>query len=315
MNCTEASIIDSDLAATGVRALLYLQFTLFVLSANRSRRAILNMLWCSIPMSFGPILAALAQFVGGNLPLLDAILVSQLVWFANVGMMFARTLYDSSKQLRDALRAAAFLQFLFSMILTVIMWTFREHLPYGRCTSVRSVSMFGVDLPASGPGRFAALTFASNLLALFTLNILSRSFKTTKTPEGWIVRRRVFVEHQRHSFRVGMLLSRILIFGCFFSTTELILLRSDPSAWTFGQVLAMTLVIPAFVALLRVIVQKVAEIGSDDKDALPLSRRRVPTQSGPAIQTADSEAAGTTKSQGAAGGVVDSARYRHKPQN
>ncbi|KAF8520076.1 hypothetical protein JB92DRAFT_3141532 [Gautieria morchelliformis] len=289
MNCTGASIIDSDLAGTGIRASLYLQFTIFVLSMNRSHHVVQNFLWGFIAMSFGLIEAALIKFFRGKLPLLEAIVVSQLLWFANVGMMFALILYDSSKRKLEGVllvHAAAWFQIVWSMVLTIIMWTFSEHLPYGRCTSVRFVSMFGVDLPASGSGRIAALTFVSMLLAAFTLNILSRlwvwvglpSFKTTKTPEGRIARRRALDEHQRRSggplakldsFRLGMLLSGIFIFMYFFSTTELILLRSNaefsPSTWTFGQILAMTLVI----SLLRAIVEKV---------------------------TADSEAAGTTES-------------------
>ncbi|KAF8525409.1 hypothetical protein JB92DRAFT_1289243 [Gautieria morchelliformis] len=122
------------------------------------------------------------------------------------------------------------------------MWIMSDQLPYGRCKSVRFVFIFGVDVPASGSGRIAALTFASISLAVFTVYTLTPlwvwvgflCFKMTKTSDERKTRR-VLDAYRRgggwlpaiHDFtRMGVLVSGIFIFGYFVSMTELIISRS-----------------------------------------------------------------------------------------
>ncbi|KAF8509679.1 hypothetical protein JB92DRAFT_2944668 [Gautieria morchelliformis] len=276
---------------------MYFQFTLLVLSMKRSRHGIETMLWVFIVMSFGLIMAALAKLQGGNLSFIEGIVVSQLVWLEIVGMVFALILCECSK----GVHAAAWLQSFFSLILTILMWIMSDKLPYGRCKSVRFVFMFGVDVPASGSGRIAALTFASMLLAVFTVYTLTpvgfgcdcpvskrlkhpRNGKQEEPSMNTTVVGVGYPPYLTVTTRMDVLVSGLFIFGYFVSTTELIISRSHAefshATRTFGQVLAWTLLIRPCVALLSAIVEK----RSEHKDIFPLSCSRVPTESGSAIQ-------------------------------
>ncbi|KAF8489850.1 origin recognition complex subunit 3 N-terminus-domain-containing protein [Gautieria morchelliformis] len=105
-----ASTINGDIAGTGVRVSFYVQNFLLVLLMKRSRGDTENALWTFVATSFGLIVAALTQLRGGNLSFIDGILVSQLVWFANLGTFLALASYSRSKGKKSVIRIAATFQ-------------------------------------------------------------------------------------------------------------------------------------------------------------------------------------------------------------
>ncbi|KAF8512055.1 hypothetical protein JB92DRAFT_2930646 [Gautieria morchelliformis] len=306
-NCSLNSTIfqyDGDVAGVGVRLSFYFQNFFLVLLVDRSYEDAENALWTFIATSFGLTVAALVQVGLGNLNFVEGILASQLAWLANLGTFLALASYSRSKGKDNLIKVAAVLQGYFSMILTIVMWTWCAHFSQrSPCNhEIKFTFLFGVDLPALGAGRTVALVCASLMMALYTGVTLTecmawRRNRMSRLSVRDTVGREVDVElsprvvhkgsiisghHQRKNSAMsqsrrrhpsgpsrqqwlgtdvdpiflGIFLTQVIIFAYFISTTEKIVNQkhvhvSGTNQWGFGQVLALVVVIPSVISLVR----------------------------------------------------------------
>ncbi|KAJ8084477.1 hypothetical protein PM082_003247 [Marasmius tenuissimus] len=184
-NCTDTQdwrFMDPDISGPGVRVSFYLQTFFLVVLVNRSWQDAPIALWTCIAMSFGLTVAVLANFKS-FMTLLEVLQVCNLVWLANIGIFVSLASYSRQKAgsrrakpgrriIDYKVKFGAMFQTLFSMVLTVAMWSRIEDI--GRLANsneqdeVRYV-FFVWATKATGTAKFVGLALSSLLLALYTI--------------------------------------------------------------------------------------------------------------------------------------------------
>ncbi|KIJ37052.1 hypothetical protein M422DRAFT_781918 [Sphaerobolus stellatus SS14] len=277
LNCSDVLQYNGDIAGAGVRVSFYIQNFILVLMVQEDAE---NALWTLVATSFGLTVAALAQVKMGQLTLLQGMLVSQLAWFAIFGTYLSLASYSRSKGRDSIVKIAAVLQGYFSMTLTIAMWAFAHNLPLSQCSDhPKFVFLFGVTVDALGTGKKVALAFSSIVLVIFTVfNVIEfrqwyeRRKKKRREGRGQhrkqTSRRRNLEEQRSQSYGwihsedgsllLGIIICQVFVLVYFIATTELIIHKSnasdsDSTAWGFGQILALTVVLPPLIALGRLV--------------------------------------------------------------
>ncbi|TFK36991.1 hypothetical protein BDQ12DRAFT_233713 [Crucibulum laeve] len=180
-DCTNYATANPDISGVGVRISFYLQTFLLVLLVDRSWEDAPIALWTFIATSFGITLAAIVQ--GEQLTLFQALQVSNLVWLANFGIFVALASYSRQKaafveenygkqRKRRAydyhVKYGAMGQTLFSMILTIYMWSKAE--TFGNnyeCSPYVKYMLFVVEVPAIRTGKIIGLVISLLLTAAY----------------------------------------------------------------------------------------------------------------------------------------------------
>ncbi|KAJ7808254.1 hypothetical protein B0H14DRAFT_1518902 [Mycena olivaceomarginata] len=191
-NCVNYATTNPDIAGIGVRVSFYLQTFLLV---DRSWQDAPTALWTFIATSFGLTIATIVQHQSdGQLTLFQALQVSNLVWLANFGTFVALASYSRQKAARPKetnirvgpdynVKFGAMIQTLFSMALTIYMWS--NAATFGstpECSHLINYMVFAVRLPALGAGRIIGLTASSLLTAAYLLITLHelRSYRRSR---------------------------------------------------------------------------------------------------------------------------------------
>ncbi|KAG7099631.1 hypothetical protein E1B28_001459 [Marasmius oreades] len=172
--------MDPDISGPGVRISFYLQTLFLVVLVNRSWQDAPIALWTCITMSFGLTIAAMANI--NFITLLEVLQVCNLVWLANIGIFVSLASYSrqkagsrkarSSRNILDyRVKFGAMIQTLFSMAMTVYMWSRVETIG---CLAAQPAQaeiqyvffLWGTE--AVGTGKRVGLAFSSFFLAIYT---------------------------------------------------------------------------------------------------------------------------------------------------
>ncbi|KAK7058452.1 hypothetical protein VNI00_002086 [Paramarasmius palmivorus] len=178
--------IDPDIAGVGVRVSFYIQAFLLVFLVDRSWEDAPIALWTYIAMSFSLTIATIINQLQNAMTLLAALVVSNLVWLANVGIFIALASYSRQKaNSRKAgprhpiydynVKFGAMAQTLLSMVLTIYLWsnidTFGcDSVEIGSNPRTKILYVFFVGaVPVLDKGRVAALTCSSIATSVYVL--------------------------------------------------------------------------------------------------------------------------------------------------
>ncbi|KAJ7636883.1 hypothetical protein FB45DRAFT_907611 [Roridomyces roridus] len=285
-NCFET---NPDISGLGVRLSFYLQTIALVLLTGRSLEESLNSVWTLLGTSFGLTISALVTAVQNELPLYQAIVVTDLVWLANYAIFMALATYNRHPKGSHTVQYAAIGQTYISMAIILYLWSRAaelEKLQQGaqHIDNTIFVVLF-ISTPATGKGRTVAIIISSLFLLGYTAvachffwnnyprMLLFRTLSKTasqsqsssagkSSPQPSPKRPK---SRPKHSSRLPPSLSvdpHLIILGlCFIvpyvvtvGSTELQLKRnplcSGDSFWGFGQILAMTVtIVPVFITL------------------------------------------------------------------
>ncbi|KAJ7723807.1 hypothetical protein B0H16DRAFT_1737076 [Mycena metata] len=117
--CLEA---NPDISGLGVRISFYLQTIALVLLAGRNLEEALNSVWTLLGTSFGLTISALVTAVRNELPLYQAIIVTDLVWLANWAIFMALATYNRHPKGSHTVQYAAIVQTYISMSCILYLW-------------------------------------------------------------------------------------------------------------------------------------------------------------------------------------------------
>ncbi|KAL0572932.1 hypothetical protein V5O48_009045 [Marasmius crinis-equi] len=175
-NGTDYKFMDPDISGPGVRISFYLQTFFLVVLVNRSWQDAPLALWTCITMSLALTIAVIANLK--FMTLLEVLQVCNLVWLANIGIFVSLASYSRQKAgSRKArmgrrfvdyrVKFGAMFQTMFSMVLTVVMWSRVESI--GCLADQRDVQyvFFVWKVQAVGTGKHVGLAFSSLLLTLY----------------------------------------------------------------------------------------------------------------------------------------------------
>ncbi|KAJ7293726.1 hypothetical protein C8J57DRAFT_35968 [Mycena rebaudengoi] len=191
-DCSGYATTNPDISGIGVRVSFYLQTFLLVLLVDRSWQDAPIALWTVIATSFGLTIATIVQHQSAaQLTLFQALQVSNLVWLANFGTFVALASYSRQKAANhDELvrgeynvKFGAVIQALFSMSLTIYMWsTVSTFGSLPECSHLINYMVFAIKAPAVGAGKIVGLTASSLLTAAYLLITLHelRSYRTRR---------------------------------------------------------------------------------------------------------------------------------------
>ncbi|KAJ6621217.1 hypothetical protein B0H10DRAFT_1021653 [Mycena sp. CBHHK59/15] len=180
-DCSNYAASNPDISGIGVRVSFYLQTFLLVILVDRSWQDAPTALWTFIATSAGLVIATITQHQSNDLTFLEALQVSNLVWLANFGTFVALASYSrqkaaSHKELNARVgpdynvKFGAMVQTLFSMALTIYMWSTAESFgTMPQCSHLISYMVFAVKVPAIGAGKIVGLTASSFLTAAYIL--------------------------------------------------------------------------------------------------------------------------------------------------
>jgi len=190
---------NPDISGLGVRISFYVQTIALVLLTARSLDEALNSVWTLLGTSFGLTVSALVTAVRNELPLYQAIIVTDLVWLANWAIFMALATYNRHPRGSHAVQYTAIGQTYISMALILYLWarapTLDAHF------DVKGETLFVVlfkSTNATGAGRIIALVITAVLLVGYTVvgaRFLSRRFSSA-------------VRHPLESIKLRRLLSR-----------------------------------------------------------------------------------------------------------
>ncbi|KAJ6507925.1 hypothetical protein C8R47DRAFT_62350 [Mycena vitilis] len=160
--CLEA---NPDISGLGVRISFYVQTIALVLLAGRSLEEALNSVWTLLGTSFGLTVSALVTAGRAELPLYQAIIVTDLVWLANWAIFTALATYNRHPRGSHAVQYAALAQTYISMGSILALWAAAPALEAARGHTGQTVFVVVfAQTKAVGAGRVVALVVTSILL-------------------------------------------------------------------------------------------------------------------------------------------------------
>ncbi|KAJ7679021.1 hypothetical protein DFH06DRAFT_503576 [Mycena polygramma] len=156
--CLEA---NPDISGLGVRISFYVQ----TIALGRSLEEALNSVWTLLGTSFGLTVSALVTAGRAELPLYQAIIVTDLVWLANWAIFTALATYNRHPRGSHAVQYAALAQTYLSMGSILILWARAPALEaaHGHAGQTVFVVVFA-PTKAVGAGRVVALVVTGILL-------------------------------------------------------------------------------------------------------------------------------------------------------
>ncbi|KAJ7923830.1 hypothetical protein B0H13DRAFT_1979428 [Mycena leptocephala] len=157
---------NPDISGLGVRISFYLQTIALVLLAGRSLEEALNSVWTLLGTSFGLTISALVTAVQNELPLYQAIIVTDLVWLANWAIFMALATYNRHPRGSHIVQYAAIGQTYISMASILYLWARAGALELelgGQKGQTVFVVLF-ISTSAIGVGRKIALVMTTLLL-------------------------------------------------------------------------------------------------------------------------------------------------------
>ncbi|KAJ7133333.1 hypothetical protein C8R44DRAFT_870739 [Mycena epipterygia] len=264
-NCREA---NPDISGLGVRISFYLQTIALVFLAGRSLEEALNSVWTLMGTSFGLTVSALVTAVSNELPLYQAIIVTDLVWLANYAIFMSLATYNRHPRGSHMVQYAAIVQTYISIACIIYLWARAPELESDAHTGKTIFVVLFFLTSATGRGRKVALAITTLLFIGYTIvatlffwnhrpitpekpyPLTNISHPASPSPGTAIA-----PAHSRPppALRIDPHLSTL---GVFFGipyvitliSTELQIARNDlctaeNSFWGFGQILAMTVTI------------------------------------------------------------------------
>ncbi|KAJ7708115.1 hypothetical protein B0H17DRAFT_1031757 [Mycena rosella] len=158
-------VANPDISGLGVRISFYLQTIALVLLAGRSLEEALSSVWTLLGTSFGLTVSALVTAAQDELPLYQAIIVTDLVWLANYAIFMALATYNRHPRGSHTVQYAALLQTYVSMAVILYLWARAPQLELESPDAGETVFVvLFVSTPATGRGRAVALAITSLLL-------------------------------------------------------------------------------------------------------------------------------------------------------
>ncbi|KAJ7162967.1 hypothetical protein C8R46DRAFT_1102067 [Mycena filopes] len=264
--CLEA---NPDISGVGVRVSFYVQTIALVLLAGRSLPEALNSVWTLLGTSLGLTVSALATAVRNELPLYQAIIVTDLVWLANWAIFMALATYNRHPRGSLAVQYAAIGQTCISMACILYLWARAPALEFeGHAGQTVFIVLF-ISTSATGTGRLVALVVTTLMFVGYA--IVATAFLYRHLPHT--------LERQkdRASSPTQVATStspaprlppslaadpHLVILGLFIGLPYLITLGStelqihrnvlcpENTFWGFGQILAMTVtIVPVVVTI------------------------------------------------------------------
>ncbi|KAJ6779277.1 hypothetical protein DFH09DRAFT_1180077 [Mycena vulgaris] len=162
IQCFEA---NPDISGLGVRISFYVQTIALVLLAGRSLDEALNSVWTLLGTSFGLTISALVTAVRDELPLYQAIIVTDLVWLANYAIFMSLATYNRHPRGSHMVQYAAILQTYISMSCIFYLWSRAPELEaaFDSHTGKTMFVLLFVSTSATGTGRIVAIVVTSLL--------------------------------------------------------------------------------------------------------------------------------------------------------
>ncbi|KAJ7430494.1 hypothetical protein B0H11DRAFT_2135524 [Mycena galericulata] len=152
--CLEA---NPDISGVGVRISFYLQTIALVLLTARSLDESLNSVWTLLGTSFGLTVSALVTAVQKQLPLYQAIIVTDLVWLSNFAIFMALATYNRHPRGSYNVQYAAILQTYIAMCVLFYLWAQAAALESESHVGKTVFVVLFISTPAAGTGRTIAL--------------------------------------------------------------------------------------------------------------------------------------------------------------
>ncbi|KAF7304046.1 F-box domain-containing protein [Mycena indigotica] len=168
LQCLEA---NPDISGLGVRIAFYAQTLALVLLTGRSLEEALSSVWTLLGTSFGLAVSALVTAAQAQLPLYQAIIVTDLVWLANFAIFMALAAYNRHPRGSRVVQYCAIAQTYVSMGCVLYIWSQADQLD-GDGGPDEDKTIFVVmfaSVNATGHGRTIALTITSLLLAAYSV--------------------------------------------------------------------------------------------------------------------------------------------------
>nr|GAT58607.1 predicted protein [Mycena chlorophos] len=189
--CLEA---NPDISGLGVRLSFYLQTLALVLLAGRSLEEALSSVWTLLGTSFGLAISALVTASQGQLPLYQAIIVTDLIWLANFAIFMALAAYNRHPRGSHVVQYCTIVQTYVSLGCVLFLWDRAGRLDGNGSAGTNNSTAISegntvfvvlfVDTKAENAGRTVALVMTSLLLAAYSLVAALFLWKrmTTKIP-------------------------------------------------------------------------------------------------------------------------------------
>jgi hypothetical protein len=238
----------------------FLTTTISVLLAGRSLDDALSSVWTLLGTSFGLSVSALATAVNNELPLYQAIIVTDLVALANYAIFMALATYNRHPKGSDAVQYTAIAQTYFSMSCMLYLWARAPSLESDGHTGKTVFVVLFISTSGTGTGRTVALLIVSGLFIAYSVVAANfgygRVFPVEAPPPSPPKEPRPPTDSSRPSAKLASgrqppplsMDPHLLILAAFFaipyiitlSSTELQIRRnqlcSENSFWGFGQV-------------------------------------------------------------------------------
>ncbi|KAJ7061639.1 hypothetical protein C8F01DRAFT_1137988 [Mycena amicta] len=164
--CLEA---NPDISGLGVRISFYLQTLALVLLTGRSLEEALSSVWTLLGTSFGLAISALVTATQNQLPLYQAIIVTDLIWLANFAIFMALAAYSRHPRGSYVVQYCAIAQTYVSMGCVLYLWARAKELDgVGRGDDKTVFVVMFAGVSATGMGRTVALAITTVLLAAYS---------------------------------------------------------------------------------------------------------------------------------------------------
>ncbi|KAJ7174167.1 hypothetical protein C8R43DRAFT_977301 [Mycena crocata] len=157
-------VANPDISGLGVRISFYLQTIALVLLAGRNLEEALNSVWTLLGTSFGLTISALVTAVQNDLPLYQAIIVTDLIWLSNFAIFMGLATYNRHPRGSHTIQYAAIVQTYISMSCILYLWARAAKLEFDAHEGRTVFVVLFVSTLATGRGRTIALAITSILL-------------------------------------------------------------------------------------------------------------------------------------------------------
>jgi hypothetical protein len=136
-----------------------------VFLAGRSLGEALNSVWTLLGTSFGLTISGLVTAVRHELPLYQAIILTDLLWLADYAIFVALAAYNRHPRNSYTVQYAAILQIYFSSLIVLYVWARAPLLESDEDAGKTVFVVLFVSTSAIAAGRIIALVFTSLLIA------------------------------------------------------------------------------------------------------------------------------------------------------
>ncbi|KAJ7241501.1 hypothetical protein B0H12DRAFT_1133580 [Mycena haematopus] len=157
---------NPDISGLGVRISFYVQTIALVLLTARSLDEALNSVWTLLGTSLGLTISALVTAAGNQLPLYQAVVVTDLIWLANWAIFMALATYNRHPRGSHTVQYSAIGQTYISMSCILYLWA-RAPMLDAEFAGAQGETVFVVlftSTNATGAGRIIALVVTTLLL-------------------------------------------------------------------------------------------------------------------------------------------------------